>query len=491
MKQVTVSIVTYCALPDARRCIAAVLNSKDVDFDVILTSNSLPATTRYFEKIAAAFPDRVRVVVNPRNEGFIAPNVKALGMTNTPFFLMLNDDTQIPSYGLARMLAAFDNPKVALVGGSDGCTELDSDYQGRSGPGLEYAEGTCLMGRTEILRKYGLFDPNIKFAYCEDSDLSLRMRELGYLINRVPLDLQHVRCATSRFVPEHRQHFINNHAYCRMKWGAYLKTPDRLFACERPAVTDAPITVTAAPVEPPAPIPEPTFKLTLVTCTGDRPEAFALTERYVARQTLKPFQWIVLDDGVKPTVCTMGQHYRYDPKWRGRNSMTSKLATLFEDGFIQGDGLVFWEDDDWYAPTWLDFIASSLEVSDVVGEGRALYYNVKYRYWFEHANMDYASLCSTAIARSLYPVVKKLVLGSVDPFVDGRIWKQPTGSKFVRNPLAPAKRMTIGIKAVPGRPGYGSGHGKPEGGAVRDRELKKLRDLIGSDADNYTSFFSK
>ena len=484
MNTVCVSIVTYTALHEARRCIASVMNSKGVDFEVILTSNGLPATTDYFEKVAAAFPGKVRTVVNTHNAGFIPPNVTALSMAETPFFLMLNDDTQIPPSGLARMLAAFNDPKVALVGGSDGCTELDSEYVGQSGGRLEYVEGTCLMCRTELVKKYGLFDPNIKFAYAEDSDLSLRMRELGYKIKLVPLDLQHTRCATSRFVAETGQYFAANHAYCRMKWDSYLEAADRLFDCERPTATaSTPITVTTAPaIEPP-----PAMRLTLVTCTGDRPEAFALTERYLARQTLKHFQWIVLDDGLKPTVCTMGQDYRYNVKWRGRNSLTNKLGVVFDEDLVKGDGIVFWEDDDWYASTWLDSIATTLEDADIVGEGRALYYNVRYRYWFEHGNTEYASLCSTAVSRPLFPMLKKLVSASVDPFIDGRIWKQSQGRKFVRNPL-PNLRLTIGIKGMPGRIGYGGGHGRTDPSMVRDPQLKKLRELIGNDADNYVPF---
>jgi hypothetical protein len=51
------------------------------------------------------------------------------------------------------------------------------------------------------------------------------------------------------------------------------------------------------------------YRIVLVTPTGDRPEAFALCEKYVASQTVKPDVWIVVDDGEVPAVCTMKQHY--------------------------------------------------------------------------------------------------------------------------------------------------------------------------------------
>jgi hypothetical protein len=47
---------------------------------------------------------------------------------------------------------------------------------------------------------------------------------------------------------------------------------------------------------------------TVITPTGDRPETFALCERYLYRQTLKPSKWIVVDDGIKYT--TMGGGFK-------------------------------------------------------------------------------------------------------------------------------------------------------------------------------------
>ena len=49
------------------------------------------------------------------------------------------------------------------------------------------------------------------------------------------------------------------------------------------------------------------MELTILTCTGDRPEQFRHCEVYVARQTLQATRWIVVDDGRTPTVVTMGQ----------------------------------------------------------------------------------------------------------------------------------------------------------------------------------------
>ena len=489
MSQVTVSLITFTALPHAKRCIASLLRQRGPEWNAILTSNGLPMVTAYFQKLAAADP-RFRVVVNATNEGFIPPNVKALSMTEAPFFLMLNDDTQLPPNGLEKLLEAFSvEEKIALVGVAGGCSELGEDFLGRRGDKLEYVEGACLMCRTELVKKYGLFDPKLQFAYAEDSDLSLRMRQLGYGIRAIPLQIQHVRCATSRFSHDVQKYFKANHDYCRAKWADYLKTrtfQPRAIADE---VKETPVSVVVEPIAPPpTAVVSLVPTLTVVTCTGDRPEAFALAEKYVKRQTTQPLQWLVLDDGKIPTKCTMDQEYIYNAKWIGRNSMISKLLHAVSTGIIRGDALVFWEDDDWYAPTWLETLAGQLKTADVVGEGRAIYYNVRNRWWYGHENIDHASLCETAVSKKFFPVLMRLLNQSVDPYVDGRIWAQPKFSHSLIDPNTLKVRRSLGIKAMPGRPGYGSGHGKRDKHSQADPQCIKLRELIGQDADTYLPF---
>src|SRR5690606_27643891 len=48
-------------------------------------------------------------------------------------------------------------------------------------------------------------------------------------------------------------------------------------------------------------------RIALVTPTCDRPQAFALCERWMARQTVPWTQWIVADGGATPQPVTLGQ----------------------------------------------------------------------------------------------------------------------------------------------------------------------------------------
>jgi predicted O-methyltransferase YrrM len=228
---------------------------------------------------------------------------------------------------------------------------------------------------------------------------------------------------------------------------------------------------------------------TLITCTCDRPEAFAICEKYIARQTLKPVQWIVLDDGTVPVRPTMGQTHVYLPECRGPGSMVSKLRQLLSSDIIAGDAVAFIEDDDAYTSDWLEWCSIQLDKYEMCGEGKALYYNVAQRYWYKHENMAHASLCTTAVRKSLLPLVQHICQMAINPFIDVTIWRLATQSKFLRDPDQDGgRRRVIGIKAMPGKVGYGHGHVGRDRGAADDRNLAKLMELIGDDAVAYAPF---
>lgn len=219
----TISVLTYVALRQAKACIASILQSTE-PFKLILTANGNPEAAAYFQHLAAEFPN-ITVVVNPNNEGFIEPNRKAFAQCDTELFVMLNDDTVVPENWLEKLAEPFDlYPKTAALSGpKGGCQSILPSFHGTKGQAFEYLEGSCLCCKTEIIRKHGLFDPHLKWAYSEDSDLSLRMRELGYTLHQVHFAMRHEVGATSRFVKDVRQHQTENHAYCTQRWAHYLK----------------------------------------------------------------------------------------------------------------------------------------------------------------------------------------------------------------------------------------------------------------------------
>lgn len=233
MSTVTISLLTHTALSAARRCIASVMQHS-TDYDLILTANGNPEAADYFSQLAQTF-QHVRVVVNETNEGFIKPNVHALSLTETPLLVLLNDDTLVCRDWLEMLRFPFHQyPMAALSGPVARCTCLTPQMRGIPGYALEYLEGSCLMARTSLMKEHGLFDPALQFAYGEDSDLSLRMRQAGYTIHQAPFRLPlHVGGATTRKVKQAAVLGRQNLEYLAKKWADYLATSDRLFPHER------------------------------------------------------------------------------------------------------------------------------------------------------------------------------------------------------------------------------------------------------------------
>ena len=223
----TISILCHTALPEAKACLASV-QAGGGDFDLILTANGNADASAYFHELADYSPN-IRVVTNLDNMGFIEPNRVALSMTETPLFVLLNDDAIVPHGWLDKIQATFaKHENAALVGRKGGCTMLKPDGIGTRGPFLDYIDGACLACRTDLVKKHGLFSPELSMAYFEDSDLSLRMRELGHTIHQAPFTIEHKGGTTSRTVPGLRSHFQRNQAWFQQRWSHYLTT--RTFA---------------------------------------------------------------------------------------------------------------------------------------------------------------------------------------------------------------------------------------------------------------------
>ena len=209
------------------------------------------------------------------------------------------------------------------------------------------------------------------------------------------------------------------------------------------------------------------MKLTSLTCTYQRPKAFALCERYMARQTRQPDQWLVLD---------------------GPEPMRKKVLAAVAGGKVEGDAIVFFEDDDWVAPTWLEWCERQLARGfDIVGQGNALYYHARRRWWSECRNNRHASLCQTAIARTLFEPLCNLIPAYDNEFFDTRLWRIDA-NRYLHLPND-GERLVIGMKGMPGKPGYSGEHRNTDPPGVHsDPALLKLWKLIGEDALNYEQF---
>lgn len=225
MPRFTISIAVYNRLELTKSCIDSILKSGG-DYEVIVTDNASAEDTKDYLR---SLDPRFRVVTNRQNLGFNGPHNHALTLARGEFFVVLNNDLRVTPGWLDVMAAEFArNPRLAVCGVHGGCTSISKDGRGTGERALEYIEGSCLMIPTALARAHGLFSNYLKFAYFEDSDLSLRMREKGYAIALAPLHFEHTRRSTSELVRHEGKIDLDaicrrNHQTFRTKWKRYLE----------------------------------------------------------------------------------------------------------------------------------------------------------------------------------------------------------------------------------------------------------------------------
>lgn len=221
----SISVLCLNNLSLTRRCIESIFaagSNRDETELLIHDNGSTDGTKEWLEQLAR---DHANVIVtrSETNLGFIRPNIQNLAIAKGQYFLLLNNDTTVPFGWLEALEAPFKVfPTAALSGPEGACSQLLPNFHGTVGK-KEYLEGSCLCCKTSLMREHRLFSPELVGAYGEDSDLSLRMRELGYTLHWVPLALKHARGATSAMVPQVRVWQDKNHTYLKRRWEHYLR----------------------------------------------------------------------------------------------------------------------------------------------------------------------------------------------------------------------------------------------------------------------------
>lgn len=221
----SVSILCLNNLAPTKRCIDSIYAAGwfvNDGMELLIHDNgSTDGTKEYLSELSTR--PEVIVTRSETNLGFIRPNIQNLAMAKGEFYILLNNDCVVPPGWLEALEAPFKQfPSAAISGPEGSCSQLLPNFHGTAGK-KEYIEGSCLCIKTSIARQHRLFSPELIGAYGEDSDLSLRMRELGYTLHWVPLALKHTRGATSAMVPQVRQWQEANHQYLRRRWAHYLR----------------------------------------------------------------------------------------------------------------------------------------------------------------------------------------------------------------------------------------------------------------------------
>ena len=238
--RVTVIIPNWNGRAHLERCLPAVFAQTYPDFEVVVVDNA--STDGSVKWVRERFPG-VRLITNDRNLGFARANNQAIRATTAPYIATLNNDTQVDSAWLSRLVeAAASDAGVGMVASKilysqpphpmdSAGIELDragfawNRYNGQPENPEEREpyevfgpSAAAALYRREMLDDVGLFDESY-FAYYEDVDLAWRARLRGWRCLYVPgARVYHLHSATSRQgSPFKRYHLVRNKVWTTLK----------------------------------------------------------------------------------------------------------------------------------------------------------------------------------------------------------------------------------------------------------------------------------
>lgn len=220
-------IVVYNQYDFVKNCIDCIYkNTKN--FNLFIWNNgSDKETSCYLEEISQK--ENVKLYNSAENLGFIIPNNKMIKETVSPYVILLNSDTEVRENWDKVLISFLENNKDVAVTGYEGGIlnkkglgiDVDSGYD------VDYICGYCMCLPIKTYLEFGLFDEeNIKFAYCEDSDFSLRLKEKNkkiYACYSKDLVVHYGnRTSVNILNKEFSETVSNNLNYIKKRWNKYL-----------------------------------------------------------------------------------------------------------------------------------------------------------------------------------------------------------------------------------------------------------------------------
>ncbi|MDR0379297.1 MAG: glycosyltransferase [Candidatus Accumulibacter sp.] len=195
-----------------------------------------PAVLAYYDKLCELMPDRVKIVSVPGGFDFSAMNNRAARQARGEYLLLLNNDTKcVHGEWLDAMMSQAQRPDVGLVGARllfPETLHLQSagsilglgrvlaghvflgephdapTYMNRALVDQEYTvmTGACLLIRAPVFHQVAGLDPEFKLQN-QDTDLCLKIRELGYRVIWTPFaTLRHHGSASLKRMMDERKY---------------------------------------------------------------------------------------------------------------------------------------------------------------------------------------------------------------------------------------------------------------------------------------------
>ncbi len=209
MKKITVVIPHYNGIDVLKDCLQSLYKNIFTDFATIVIDNGSNDGSQDFVK--KEFP-RVHLIENKKNLGYAGGCNQGIKMSDSPYVLLLNNDTVMPDNFLSEMLVTIEKDlKIAMVQSKILSIQNKDhfDYSGAAGGEMDifgypfargrifdkveqdqqqydtvdencfWTSGCALLLRKSVIDEIGYLDEDF-FAHQEEIDLSWRAQLAGY-----------------------------------------------------------------------------------------------------------------------------------------------------------------------------------------------------------------------------------------------------------------------------------------------------------------------
>lgn len=229
--ELSIIIVSWNVKPLLRSCLSSIYShTKDLSFEVFVVDNASHDGSA--DMVAKEFP-QVHLIRNHRNHGFGKANNQAFEKARGRYILFLNDDTEIHSNILKKLITKYDRLGDSRVG-MMGCRLVNADgsqqesvrafptvfdqtlillkihhlfpwlingyrqahFNYNKEQTVDQVMGAFMLVPRAILDEHGVFDEDF-FAWFEEVDLQKRLQNAGYSILYTPeVQCTHVKGAS-------------------------------------------------------------------------------------------------------------------------------------------------------------------------------------------------------------------------------------------------------------------------------------------------------
>ena len=222
-KEVKLSIVipTALCLDYLKSCLDSIRNHTHCSYEVILISNSPHNVYAECVKKLSSLYLNHSVIIYPNFAGYVKTCNIGAKKSIGDYICIVNDDVIVgPNWSKNLISILEKNDKIAQVGPMLAHYTKEFAFSGEKTP-YPYIEGWCFIIPRHIYEEIGLFDPDLNFAYCEDSDFSTNVIAHGYNIFPLKINIKHLQTKTSHNKALKKtitKCEAQNQSYLRKKW---------------------------------------------------------------------------------------------------------------------------------------------------------------------------------------------------------------------------------------------------------------------------------